>query len=158
MAMKPVSSQPLVPGVIEFLLTSVDVLSPPPNATDIVTAGQPVAFRVNGQVTGLPFIVGMYADEPVEVKIHFTPVETGIPASTHGPYTFMTPAVTPGATSFAFSFVTPPLTTGIHGSAANLTTAPGDDDGVYRPLLEVHFTAARANSAFADGVLVVTAP
>ena len=148
------TSQPVVPGTIVLTSSGVQVLSPPPDATDIVDAGQPVQLRLNLSVTGLPAIVAMYANEPVQIKHHLELIETGA-RKTLGPFNFVTPAP---AGLASFSFTTGPFTSGL--GVGDFQTAPGDDDGTYRVITEFHFVAAgaRANSVFDDRIVVVTAP
>jgi hypothetical protein len=150
------TSQPNAPGVIALNSPGVDILSPPPAANDIVDAGQQVSFQVNLVVTGLNATVGMYTNEPVEIKHHLEQIETGV-RSTLGPFPFTTPA-TVAALNAGFAFTTGPFNSSLNGGGGPFETAPGDDDGTYRVLTEVHFTAARSNSVFDDRILVVTAP
>jgi len=145
--------------VIQLTSTGVEILSPPPDATDIVDAGQPVQFKLNLNVSGLAPIVAMYANEPVEIKHHIEQIETGA-RKTLGPFAFTTPSPIPAG---GFSFVTPAagtFTSGLSGSGSDFETAPGDDDGAYRVVAEFHFVSAGAkgNSVFDDRLLVVTAP
>jgi hypothetical protein len=149
------TSQPVVPSVITLTSTGVDILSPPPAATDIIDAGQPVQLRLNLAINGMNSIVSMYANEPVQVKHHIQQVETNT-TSTLGPFNFTTPA-TVAALNAGFTFITGPFTTGLSSSGATFRTAPGDDDGLYRVITEFHFTTGKLNSVFDDRVLVVTA-
>jgi hypothetical protein len=152
------TSKPNIPGTIVLTSTGVDVLSPPPNDTDIVQAGDSLQFRLNLAITGLPLLVAMFANEPVEVSHHIEEVETGT-RSTLGPFPFTTPTTVPALA--AFDFITGPFTSSLSGGAGTFRTAAGDDDGVYRILTEFHFTAnaaAKANSVFDDRILAITAP
>lgn len=160
------TSQPISPPVIvlepppqggAFTGNAVDILSPPPNATDIVDAGQPVVFRINLRITGFPGVVGMYASEPVQVKIHCEQIEKTIPPFTLGPFTFTTPATVP-ALNAGFSFTTPSFTTSLNTGGGTFKTATGDDDGVYRVTTELHFAdpSTHSNCMIDDRILVVT--
>lgn len=153
-----VTSKPKNPPVIDITSTGVSVLSPAPDDTDIVVAGNPLHFRINLSITGLPFVVAMYLSEPVEVSHHIEEVETGT-RTTLGPFPFTTPATVAGAASFHFD--TGPFTTSLHGAGGKFQTAAGDDDAVYRVVTELHFTAnssAKANCVFDDRILAITAP
>lgn len=154
------TSKPQAPPAISLTSTGVDVLSPPPNDTDIVVAGTPLHFRINLSITGYPSVVAMYAGEPVEVKFHVEEVETNT-RKTLGPYTFTTPSPITGP----FTFVSVPFSTGLNPpGTATFTTASGDDDGVYRVITELHFKptatnpAAKENCVFDDRILAITAP
>jgi hypothetical protein len=151
------TSKPQSPPVIDLSSTGVDVLSPPPNDTDIVIAGDALSFRLNLAITGFSFVVAMYAGEPVEVSHHIEEVETGT-RFTLGPFPFVTPAAIPVG---GFDFITGPFTTSLSGGTGTFKTAPGDDDGVYRVLTEFNFTAsaaAKPNAVFDDRILAITAP
>ena len=150
------TSQPNVLPAIALTSSGVDILSPPPAATDIVDAGQPVQFRTNLAINGLNAIVSMYANEPVQVKHHIEQIETGN-RQTLGPVPFVTPASV-AALNGGFSFTTGPFTSSVNGGGGAFQTAPGDDDGVYRVLTELHFTTGKLNSVFDDRILVVSAP
>lgn len=150
------TSKPKSPPVIDITSTGVAVLSPAPDDTDIVLAGTPLHFRLSLSITGLSFVVAMYANEPVEVSHHVEEVETGA-RKTLGPFTFTTPATGLGS----FEFTTGPFSTSLSGGAGVFKTAPGDDDAVYRVVTELHFTsngAAKANCVFDDRILAITAP
>jgi len=151
-----VTSKPKSPPVISLTSTGVDVLSPSPDDTDIVIAGNSLEFLLNLSITGLPFVVAMYGGEPVEISHHIEEVETGT-RKTLGPFTHTTPTTGLGS----FSFITGPFTTSLSTGAGVFKTAAGDDDGVYRVVTEMHFTAssgAKANSVFDDRILAITAP
>jgi hypothetical protein len=150
------TTQPNVPNIIAITSPGVDILSPPPAATDIVDAGQPVQFRLNMAINGLPAIVSMYAGEPVQIKHHIEQIETGL-RQTLGPVPFVTPP-TVAQLNAGFSFTTGPFTSSLNGGGGTFQTAAGDDDGVYRILTEFHFTSGKLNSVFDDRILVVTAP
>lgn len=151
------TSKPQSPPVIDLSSTGVDVLSPPPNDTDVVIAGNALSLRLNLSITGFSFVVAMYANEPVEVSHHIEEVETGA-RFTLGPFPFVTPAAIPAG---GFNFITGPFTSSLSGGGGTFKTAAGDDDGVYRVLTEFHFTASavtKANSVFDDRILAITAP
>lgn len=154
------TSQPIIPGVIELKpppnQDCVDILSPPPDKTDIVDAGQPVSFRINLQIVGLTSIVSMYANESVQVKHHCEQIEGGV-RFTLGPFMFVTPGSV-AELGAGFSFETGPFTTSVAGGGGQFQTAAGDDDGVYRVTTELHFTDGRGNALIDDRILVVTAP
>jgi hypothetical protein len=145
------TSKPQWPGVISLDSTGMEILSPPPNATNIVIAGDPVQFKLPLSVSGWLGILLLYANEPVQITHHITAVETNTVKSL-GPFAFMTPAA-PGLGSFEFT--TGPFTTGLNGSGAVFTTAGGDDDAVYRVITELHFTHAVPNSVIDDQILTV---
>jgi len=150
------TSKPKSPPVIDLTSTGVDVLSPAPDDTDIVIAGTPLEFRLNLSITGLSFVVAMYANEPVEISHHIEEVETGT-RKTLEPFPHTTPAT--GLSSF--SFTTGPFTTSLNSGTGVFKTAPGDDDAVYRVVTELHFTsnsAAKPNCVFDDRILAITAP
>jgi len=150
------TSKPNSPGVIVLTSTGVNVLSPPPDDTDIVIAGTPISFRLNLSITGLAFIVAMFAGEPVEVSHHVEQVESGT-RFTLGPFALTTPATVAALANF--DFTTGPFTTSLNGGGGQFQTATGDDDGVYRVITEMHFTAnaqAKANSVFDDRLLAIT--
>ncbi len=155
------TSQPIIPSVIELKsppnTDCVDILSPPPDKTDIVDAGQSVSFRINLQITGLGAVVSMYTNEPVQVKLHCELIETPGTRFTLGPFPFTTPG-TVAALNAGFSFVTGPFTTSLNAGGGQFRTALNDDDGVYRVTTELHFTNGKANSMIDDRILVVTAP
>jgi hypothetical protein len=148
------TTQPNTPTIA--IVSSVDVLSPPPDATDIVDAGQPVRFRVNMALKGLNAVLSMYVNQPVQVKHHIQQIETGAVA-TLGPTIFNTPA-TVDELKLGFDFTTGPYSTSTSSGTGDFKTAPGDDDAVYRVVTELHFANARSNSVFDDRILVVTLP
>jgi hypothetical protein len=149
------TSKPINPPVISFTSTGVSVLSPPPDDTDIVIAGNTLQFQINLSVTGLVFVVALFANEPVEVSHHIEQVETGT-RFTLGPFPETTPAV---AGLPSFNFTTGPFTSSLNGGGGQFQTATGDDDGVYRVITELHFTAntqAKSISVFDDRILAIT--
>lgn len=150
------TSKPNSPGVIVLTSTGVSVLAPAPDDTDIVVAGNSLQFQLNLSITGLAFIVALYAGEPVEVSHHIEKVEDGT-RFTLGPTTFTTPATVAGLASF--NFTTGPFTSSLSGGGGQFQTATGDDDGVYRVVTEMHFTAnvtAKSNAVFDDRILAIT--
>jgi hypothetical protein len=151
------TSKPNFPGVFVLTSTGVQVLSPPPNDTDIVIAGDSLWFLLPLDITGWPGLVGLAANEPVEVSHHVEQVETGT-RFTLGPFVFATPG--PGNLN-PFDFITGPFTTSLNNGNGTFKTAVNDDDGVYRILTEFHFTAnqfAKAISVFDDRILAITQP
>jgi hypothetical protein len=153
-----VTSKPKSPPVIDLTSTGVDVLSPAPDDTDIVIAGTPLHFRLKLSITGLPFVVAMYLNEPVEIRHHIVQFETGA-RKTLGPFKFTTPATVAAAASFHFD--TGPFTTSLNGGGGVFETAAGDDDALYQVVTEMHFTASSAanpNCVFDERNLAVTAP
>ena len=153
-----VTSKPKSPPVIDLTSTGVDVLSPSPDDTDIVIAGTPLHFRLKLSITGLPFVVAMYLNEPVEIRHHVVQFETGA-RKTLGPFKFTTPATVAAAASFHFD--TGPFTTSLNGGGGVFETAAGDDDALYQVVTEMHFTsssAANPNCVFDDRNLAITAP
>jgi len=149
------TSKPQWPGVITLDSTGMVIQSPPPNATNIVIAGDPVQFELPLSITGWLGILLLYANEPVQISHHVTQVETNT-VTTLGPFLFTTPSA-PNLGSFQFT--TGPFTTGLNGSGATFTTAgPNDDDGVYRVITELHFTQAVPNSVIDDQILTVVNP
>jgi hypothetical protein len=150
------TSKPKNPGIIVLDSTGVSVLSPAPDDTDIVIAGNPVQFQLNLSISGLVFILALYADEPVEVSHHIERIEDGA-RFTLGPFPFKTPATVAGLASF--NFTTGPFTSSTNGGGGQFQLAAGDDDGVYRVITEMHFTAnaqAKSNSVFDDRLLAIT--
>jgi len=150
------TSKPNSPPTIALTSTGVSVLSPPPDDTDIVIAGNPLQFQLNLSVTGLVFVVALFANEPVEVSHHIEQVEAGT-RFTLGPFPFTTPAAVAGLASF--NFTTGPFTSSQNGAGGQFQTATGDDDGVYRVITELHFTAntqAKSISVFDDRILAIT--
>lgn len=150
------TSKPQNLPTIDLSSTGVDVLSPPPNDTDIVIAGDPVSFQLNLSVTGQVMVVAMYANEPVEVSHHIENVEDGS-RFTLGPFPFTTPGTVAGLASF--NFTTGPFTTSVNGGGGQFQLAAGDDDAVYRVVTEFHFTGvaeSKANSVFDDRLLAIT--
>jgi hypothetical protein len=94
------TSKPQSPPVIDLSSTGVDVLSPPPDDTDIVIAGDALSFRLNLAITGFSFVVAMYAGEPVEVSHHIEEVETGT-RFTLGPFPWRIPCARATPAGFA---------------------------------------------------------
>ena len=151
------TSKPNIPGVFVLTSTGVQVLSPPPNDTDIVVAGDSLSFLLPLSITGWSGLVGLAANQPVEISHHVEQVETGA-RFTLGPVPFTTPG--PGSLN-SFSFTTGPFTTSLSTGSGTFKTAVNDDDGVYRIVTEFHFTAnrfAKAISVFDDRILAITQP
>jgi hypothetical protein len=152
------SSKPVAPPVISLDSTGVHILSPPPNETDIVDAGDPVQFRLELKISGWAALVWLYTSEPVQISHYTTQVQTN-DVAVLGPYPFVTPA-TAALLSAGFDFTTGPFTTGLFAATAtaNFTTASGDDDGVYRVVTVLQFTDAPGNSVVDDRILTVVKP
>jgi hypothetical protein len=152
------TSQPVAPPVISLDSTGVVVLSPPPDATDIVDVGQDAFLKLELKIVGIPAVVGMYKAQPVTIKHYVTQLETNDPAKTLGPFAFVTPA-TVAALNAGFEFTTGPFTTGVFPSPGKtFTTAAGDNDGVYSVVTVLHFDADPSNSVINDRILAVVNP
>ncbi len=150
------TSKPNSPPIIALTSTGVSVLSPPPNDTDIVIAGNPLQFQINLSVAGLVFVVALFANQPVEISHHIEQVELGT-RFTLGPFPRTTPATVAGLANF--NFTTGPFTTSLNSGTGVFKTATGDDDGVYRVITELHFTAntqTKSISVFDDRILAIT--
>jgi hypothetical protein len=149
------TTQPNEPPTIALTSTGVDVLSPPPAATDVLDAGQQVQFKLNLAINGLNAVVSAYTNEPVEIKHHIEQIETGN-RQTLAAAAFATPA-TVAALNAGFSFTTGPFTSSLNGGGGDFQTAPNDDDAVYRVVTELHFTNMPLNCMFDDRILGVSA-
>lgn len=150
------TSQPVSPPAISLTSAGVVVLSPGPDATDIIDAGQNASLRLEVKITGFNSVVGMYTGEQVKITHYATEAETNT-VSKFGPFTFTTPP-TVAALNAGFDFTTGPFTTGVFGSGKDFTTASGDDDGVYRVVTVLHFVSDPSNSVINDRILAVVNP
>jgi hypothetical protein len=149
------TSKPVDPPTLSLTSTGLVISTPSLPDTDIVIAGDPVQFTLNLSISGIPLFVGPLANEPVEVTHHVEEIETGA-RQTLGPFSFTTPSF---AGLGSFPIQTGPFTTGNATSGAQFTTAPNDDDGVYRVVTEFHFTAnaqMKAICVFDDRILAIT--
>ena len=151
------TSKPNFPGAFVLTSAGVQVLSPPPNDTDIVVAGDSLWFFLPLDITGWTGLVGLAANQPVEVSHHVVQFESGA-RFTLGPFAF----TTPGPASLKhFDFTTGPFTTSLSNGGGTFKTAVHDDDAVYQIVTEFHFTANRFGKAirvFNDRILAITKP
>lgn len=159
MAITPTLSQPQETW-LTFQLTKIDIISlasaTPP--TDVVDAGEQITFRIQGEVTGNTIPVVLLAKLPVSLKVHVEEMESPGTRKTFDTPTASWIATTSGLTGskVLLDFTSPAITTGLYGSGMDLTTAPNDDDAIYRVSVQAHFQVAKSIVAFGEGLLAVT--
>jgi hypothetical protein len=129
----PGQAEPDVLPYLKFKLDNVVALSPPPNPTTIVQAGQPVQLQVDLGVEG--FWAGLLIGESFTVVHHTEREEDGARSTLPGgAFTVPTPPDTA-----SFSVTTGPFSTGNAGSGANFEVPAGFDAGTFEILTHIHF-------------------
>jgi hypothetical protein len=132
----PGTAEPNIPGVLTFKLDNVTVLSPPPNPTAIVQAGQELKLKVDLGFDGLPLVVNcLLPGKQYSVFHHLEREEDGARSTLPGG-TFAVPAP-PGIASF--SVETGPYTSGGPGSGAQFEVPGGFDAGTFEVTTHIHF-------------------
>jgi hypothetical protein len=148
----PGVGEPNIPGTLVFSMNNVVPLSPPPNPTSIVQAGQPVELRVELGIDG--GLTGLLLGESYQVFHHVERVEDGDRKTLAGG-TFTVPSSAAAAASF--NEVTGPYTTSDSG-AADFEVPAGFDSGTFRILTHIHFVDPGKEpivTAFHDMILMV---
>ena len=138
---------------LKFRLDNVVALSPAPNPTTVVQAGQPVELRVDLGIDG--FWAGLLIGENFNVFHHSERVEDGDRKALAGG-TFTVPGAPDTA---SFSVTTGPFTTGNAGSGAVLEVPAGFSAGTFRILSHIHFVDPNKEpivAAFHDIIVMVT--
>lgn len=138
---------------LKFRMDNVVALSPIPNPTTVVQAGQNVGLRLDLGIDG--FWAGLLIGESFDVFHHSERVEDGDRKTLPGGR-FTVPG--PPDTS-NFSVTTGPHTTGNAGSGAQLEVPAGFDAGTFRILTHIHFVDPNKEpivAAFHDIVIMVT--
>jgi hypothetical protein len=132
----PGTAEPDIPGVLTFRLDNVTVLSPPPNPTAIVQAGQELKLKVDLGFDGHPlFLNCLMAGKQYSVFHHLEREEDGARTTLSGG-TFTVPA--PSAIS-NFSVETGPYTSGGPGSGTQFEVPAGFDAGTFEVTTHIHF-------------------
>jgi hypothetical protein len=149
----PGQSEPYELPFLAFKLDNVVALSPPPNPTTIVQAGQPIELRVDLGVEG--YWAGLLVGEGFSVFHHTEREEDGARKTLPG-----RSSVVPGPPDTAsFNVTTGPFTTGQAGSGADLEIPSGYDAGTFEILTHIHFTDPAKRpivAAFHEIYLMVT--
>ena len=149
----PGTGEPNELPFLRFRMDDVVALSPAPNPTTVVQAGQPLELRVDLGVDG--FWAGLLIGESFNVFHHSESVEDGDRQELAGG-TF----TVPGAPDTAnFSVTTGAFSTGGPGSGAQLEVPAGFASGTFRILTHIHFVDPAKEpivAAFHDIIVMVT--
>lgn len=149
----PGEGEPNIPGILVFSMNDVVALSPAPDPTSIVQAGQTVELKVDLGIEG--HLTGLLLGEDYQVFHHLERVEDGDRKTLSGG-TFSVPNNAADAASF--SAVTGPYTTSDSG-AADFVVPNNFDAGTFRILTHIHFVDAGKEpivTAFHDMILLVS--
>jgi len=122
-------------NIFRFRLDNVVVLSPPPDPSAIIQAGQDLKLRVDLGFDGHPLFLWLIAGKQYSVFHHLEREEDGartlLPGGT---FTVPTP---PNSTNF--SVETGPYTSGAPGSGTQFEVPAGFDAGTFEVLTHLHF-------------------
>lgn len=130
----PGQSEPYELPYLAFKLDNVVALSPPPNPSTIIQAGQSVELRVDLGVEG--YWAGLLVGENFSVFHHTEREEDGDRKTLPGRSDTVP---TPPASAASFSVITGPFTTGQAGSGADLEIPAGYSAGTFEILTHIHF-------------------
>jgi hypothetical protein len=131
------TAEPDVPGVIKFSFDKITPLSPPPNPTSIIQAGQPISFQLDLDLEF--FLANLLLGQQFSVVFILEREEDGKRKKlTAGPFTVPT-SLYPVSTNKTFSVTAGPFTSGNEGTGADFEVAPGEDTGTFETNINIRF-------------------
>ncbi len=150
----PGTAEPNQLPFLRYRLDNVVALSPLPNPTTVVQAGQPVGLRLDMGVDGL--WAGFVAGEQYRIVHHCERIEDGVRKTLSGGI-HNAPAAPPALTNFTVT--TGPYSTANEPAVADLTIPVGQDSATWRILTHIHFLDPAKEpivAAFNEMVIMIT--